>query len=285
MHPLLGIAAVLVTLAVLMALLKVIEHWLQPPAELVRKLLHVGMGSVVLTFPWLFDRTWPVVLLAAIATAALAVVRLAPALRDGVGTVLNRVQRPSLGEIYFAIAVGVLFWLSAGNPLLFCLPMLIMTLADATAALIAGGSEITTHFASAPFYYQSLAGNKNVRKVLSSYDILGGKATFNVVYTTQKFNEQNPKTYQAFYDALAEAAEIIRTDKKKAAEIFIRVQKSKLSPELVQQIIEDPENDFTISPHRTYVYAEELHKLGILKNKAASWKDYFFSAAYANPGS
>ncbi len=136
MHPLLGIAAVLVTLAVLMALLKVIEHWLQPPAELVRKLLHVGMGSVVLTFPWLFDRTWPVVLLAAIATAALAVVRLAPALRDGVGTVLNRVQRPSLGEIYFAIAVGVLFWLSAGNPLLFCLPMLIMTLADATAALI-----------------------------------------------------------------------------------------------------------------------------------------------------
>lgn len=40
---------------------------------------------------------------------------------------------------------------------------------DATAALIAGGSEITTHFASAPFYYQSLAGNKNVRKVLNSY--------------------------------------------------------------------------------------------------------------------
>lgn len=156
---------------------------------------------------------------------------------------------------------------------------------DATSALIAGGSEITTHFASAPFYYQSLAGNKNVRKVLSSYDILGGKATFNVVYTTQKFNEQNPKTYQAFYDSLAEAAEIIRTDKKKAAEIFIRVQKSKLSPELVQQIIEDPENDFTIFPHRTYVYAEELHKLGILKNKAASWKDYFFGAAYANPGS
>ena len=156
---------------------------------------------------------------------------------------------------------------------------------DATAALIAGGSEINTHFSSAPFYYQALAANKNVRKVLSSYDILGGPATFNVVYTTQKFNQENPRTYKAFYDALAEAADLIRTDKKKAAEIFIRVQKSRLPPELVQQIIEDPENDFTISPHRTSVYAQELHKLGVLKNKAASWKDYFFSTAYSNPGS
>lgn len=160
-----------------------------------------------------------------------------------------------------------------------------LTHPDATSALIAGGSEINTHFSSAPFYYQALAANKNVRKVLSSYDILGGPATFNVVYTTQKFNEENPKTYKAFYDALAEAADIIRKDKKKAAEIFIRVQKSRLPPELVQQIIEDPENDFTISPHRTSVYAQELHKLGVLKNKAASWKDYFFSTAYSNPGS
>ena len=41
-------------------------------------------------------------------------------------------------------------------------------------------------------------------------------------------------------------------------------------------IVEDPENDFTISPHRSHVYADELHKIGVLKNKAASWKDYFF---------
>jgi NitT/TauT family transport system substrate-binding protein len=156
---------------------------------------------------------------------------------------------------------------------------------DASAALIAGGSEINTHFSSAPFYYQALAANKNVHKVISSYDILGGKATFNVLYTTQKFHDENPKTYKAFYDALVEAAQIIRADKRKAAETFIRVQKSSLPLDLVQKIVEDPENDFTVSPHRTFVYAEELHKLGILKNKASSWKDYFFSEAYAQPGS
>jgi len=156
---------------------------------------------------------------------------------------------------------------------------------DATAALIAGGSEIDTHFSSAPFYYQALAANKNIHKLISSYDILGGPATFNVLYTTQKFHDENPKTYKAFYAALVEAAQIIKADKAKAADTFIRVQKSKLAPELVRRIVEDPENDFTVSPQRSFVYADELQKLGVIKNKAASWKDYFFEEAYVQGGS
>ena len=64
---------------------------------------------------------------------------------------------------------------------------------DASAALIAGGSEITTHFSSPPFQYQALE-HKNVHKVISSYDVLGGQATFNVLYTTQKFHDENPRT-------------------------------------------------------------------------------------------
>lgn len=157
--------------------------------------------------------------------------------------------------------------------------------ADATAALLAGGTEINAHFSSAPFYYQALEGNPKVHKVLSSYDILGGPATFNVLYTTQKFHDENPKTYKAFYAALAEAARFIRADKARAAEIFIRSQKSKLAPELVRKIIEDPENEFSITPVRTFVYADELHKLGVLKHRANSWKDYFFEEAHTQAGS
>ena len=156
---------------------------------------------------------------------------------------------------------------------------------DATAALISGGLDINSHFASAPFYYQSLAGNKNVHKVISSYDILGGPHTFNVLYSTQKFHDENPKTYKAFYAALDEAAQWIRNNKAKAADVYIRQQKSKLSPELIRTIIDDPENDFTITPQRTFVYATELHNIGVLKNKAASWKEYFFEEAHAQPGS
>jgi len=155
---------------------------------------------------------------------------------------------------------------------------------DATAALIAGGSEINSHFSSPPFQYQALQ-NPNVHKVLSSYDILGGPATFNVLYTTEKFHDENPKTYKAFYDALAEAEQIIKADKPAAAQAYIRVEQSKLPLALVEQIVKDPEIDFTVVPQRTFIYAEKLQELGVLKNKAASWKDYFFEEAHGGAGS
>ncbi|MBH3408926.1 ABC transporter substrate-binding protein [Pseudomonas glycinae] len=155
---------------------------------------------------------------------------------------------------------------------------------DATAALIAGGSEINAHFSSPPFQYQALQ-NPNVHKVLSSYDVLGGQATFNVLYTTEKFHDENPKTYKAFYDALAEAEKIIKADKPAAAHAYIRVEQSKLPLALVEKIVTDPEIDFTVVPQRTFIYAEKLQELGVLKNKADSWKDYFFEEAHGGAGS
>jgi len=155
---------------------------------------------------------------------------------------------------------------------------------DATVALTKGGSEITAHFSSPPFQYQALE-SPNVHKLISSYDILGGQATFNVLYATEKFHDVNPKTYKAFYDALVEASQIIKADRADAAETYIKVENSKLPLAFVKKIIEDPENDFTVSPQRTFIYAEKLHELGVLKNKASSWMDYFFEEAYANPGS
>ncbi|ELZ9928986.1 ABC transporter substrate-binding protein [Cronobacter malonaticus] len=155
---------------------------------------------------------------------------------------------------------------------------------DASAALIAGKSEITAHFSSPPFQYQALE-HSNVHKILSSYDVLGGPATFNVLYTTQKFHDDNPKTYRSFYRALSEAAKIINADKKAAAVAYIRTEKSRLPQALVEKIVNDPEIEFTVSPQRTFIYAEKLHELGVLKNKADSWKDYFFNEAWENPGS
>jgi NitT/TauT family transport system substrate-binding protein len=155
---------------------------------------------------------------------------------------------------------------------------------DATAALIKGGGEITTHFSSPPFQYQALE-NPKVHKLISSYEILGGPATFNVLYATEKFHDDNPKTYKAFYAALIEAEQIIKADKAAAAETYVRVENSKLPLPFVRKIVEDPENDFTVSPQRTFIYAEKLHELGVLKNSATSWQDYFFEEAHVHPGS
>lgn len=155
---------------------------------------------------------------------------------------------------------------------------------DATAALLTGGSEISAHFSSAPFQYQALE-NPNVRALLSSYDVLGGPGTMNVLYTTEKFYTDNPKTYRAFYNALEEAEAFVKANPDEATEIYIRQQNSRLDRAFIKRIIQDPEVNFTITPERTFVYGQKMHELGILKVKPTDWKDYFFPEVHGRPGS
>lgn len=155
---------------------------------------------------------------------------------------------------------------------------------DATAALLSGGSEITAHFSSAPFQYQALE-NPKVRKLLSSYDVLGGPGTMNVLYTTEKFHDQNPKTYLAFYQALEAAEAFVKANPDEAVDIYIRQQGSKLDRDFIKRIVLDPEVDFTVTPERTSVYAQKMYELGILKNQPADWQDYFFPAVHGRSGS
>ena len=56
---------------------------------------------------------------------------------------------------------------------------------QAIAALLSG-TEITAHFAASPFQDQELI-DRRVRRLLNSYDILGGPATLNSLYSTSTF--------------------------------------------------------------------------------------------------
>jgi NitT/TauT family transport system substrate-binding protein len=155
---------------------------------------------------------------------------------------------------------------------------------DATNALLSGATEITSHFSSAPFQYQAINSGK-VHKVLSSYEVLGGPVTSNILNTPAKFRAENPKTYGAFLAALKESVAWINANKAAAAETYIRVEKSKLDPALIRSIVEDPDTQYKQTPDRTFAYAEFLHRTGALKNKPASWKDYFFEDLYSEAGS
>lgn len=135
-HPLIGIVLVLMVLLGLMALLKVYAIRTQPHPELVRKLLHIGMGLVILSFPWLFASPWPVFVLATIAVVHLIAVRRVPLLQRRLGGVVDGVERQSWGEVYFPVAVAIVWALSRGDALLFCVPILVLALADAVGALI-----------------------------------------------------------------------------------------------------------------------------------------------------
>jgi phytol kinase len=141
------LAAIALVLAVLGgSLMGVARAPLAP--ELARKLVHVAMGTVALAFPWLFSGPVPVFVLAGAALVALLALRAVPALRGRLGGALHGVGRGSLGEVYFPIAVALVFVLARDEPLLYLIPIGVMTLADALAALI-GTRYGTTHFTTA----------------------------------------------------------------------------------------------------------------------------------------
>ncbi|HZG21028.1 MAG TPA: ABC transporter substrate-binding protein [Herbaspirillum sp.] len=156
---------------------------------------------------------------------------------------------------------------------------------DATAAIISGGTEITGHFGNPPFQEQELAGNPNAHIVLKSYDVLGGPSSATVLYATEKFRKDNPKTYGAFLGALEEAARFIAANPEKAADIYLKVNKGNTDRKLLLQIITNPDVQFKIAPQNTYGLAEFMHRVGAIKNKPASVKDYFFDDAHIQGGS
>ncbi len=156
---------------------------------------------------------------------------------------------------------------------------------EATAALIKGGTEINAHFGNPPFQEQGLAGNPKVHVVLNSYEVLGGPASATVLYTTEKFRQENPKTYKAFIAALVEAADFISRHPEQAADIYQRQEGSKAPRELLLKVIRNPEVQFKVAPQNTFALAEFMHRVGAIKNKPASVKDYFFDDPHNASGS
>jgi NitT/TauT family transport system substrate-binding protein len=155
---------------------------------------------------------------------------------------------------------------------------------DATAALLSGKSEITAHFTSPPFSFQQLE-RPNVHRVLNSFEVLDGPATFNSAYATTKFRNENPRSYKAVFDALVEAHEFIQKNREEAIKIYIEAESSKLAPDFIAKMLASDYIKHTIVPQATMKYALFMNKVGSLRNKPASWKDYYFADVHDRAGS
>jgi NitT/TauT family transport system substrate-binding protein len=156
---------------------------------------------------------------------------------------------------------------------------------DAAAAVIAGGTEINAHFGNPPFQDQELAQNRQAHIVLNSYEVQGGPSSATVLYATEKFRNENPRTYRAFTAALAEAAQFVKANPDAAADIYLKVNKSNTDRALLLSIIKNPQVEFKVAPQNTLGLAQFLHNVGAIKNRPASWKDYFFDDPVTAGGS
>ncbi|MEM1275594.1 MAG: hypothetical protein AAGH74_03645 [Pseudomonadota bacterium] len=134
----LQIAIAFCSIAVLLGLMGFVRHIARQQgwsAEVQRKLIHVATGLYALTLPWLFSSDWPIYLLVAVSLGVLLVLRIPSIAKSGVGAAIHSVERKSYGEIFFILSVGITFFLSDGELVFFVLPIAVLTLADAAAAL------------------------------------------------------------------------------------------------------------------------------------------------------
>lgn len=109
--------------------------------EVQRKLVHVAVGLHAIALPFFLD-TIPFMIFAVFALAALLLLRL-DKMRSGIGAPVHAVKRKSWGDVLFLVAVIVLFIRAPGDPLLYILPIAVLTLSDAAAAVV--GSHYGTY--------------------------------------------------------------------------------------------------------------------------------------------
>jgi len=153
---------------------------------------------------------------------------------------------------------------------------------DAVAAMLSSKTEITAHVASAPFSYMEL-DSPGIHKVFNSVELFGHVTTI-MAFTTEQFRAANPKLTASFVAALKEAIEFIAANKTEAAQIYVRAARVKSPEGEILRIINDPDLRFTLVPEGVMIYANFMHRVGLLKVKPATWKDVFVSELHGLPG-
>lgn len=140
----------------LMAIVRLMAQRLGLDSEMQRKLVHIGTGLYALTLPWLFPDRWPVYMLIAVTLVVMLVLRSPRLAKTGLGSTLHGVERQSYGDILLAISIGLCFFLAQDRLFLYILPIAVLTLADAAAAL--AGSRYGTRLFQVEDGHKSIEG-------------------------------------------------------------------------------------------------------------------------------
>jgi len=133
-----GVSLILLVFGLVLVSLFILKRkWTMHP-EIPRKCAHIVMGLVSLPLPWLFDSALPVVVLAILSLTFLFLLRFAARRNCELGYILHwSVQRrKSLGDLLFPISILAMYGLARTEPVLYCLPILFLTLSDPIACYV-----------------------------------------------------------------------------------------------------------------------------------------------------
>ena len=90
---------------------------------------------------------------------------------------------------------------------------------------------------------------------------------------------------KAFVAAVDEASDLIAKSPKEAAEIYLKITKEKSTVEEMVAWFQRRGAIVQAGPVNSKAYADYMDRAGIIKRKAASWKDYFIPALHGRDGS
>ena len=88
-----------------------------------------------------------------------------------------------------------------------------------------------------------------------------------MLYTTKKFRDENPVTYKAIVGAVKEAIDYISRDKRGAGLLRLDRRQGR-NDRRNHDDAERPEEVITMVPQNTLEYAQFMHEIGSLKNRA-----------------
>src|SRR5215510_4093159 len=160
-----------------------------------------------------------------------------------------------------------------------------MTHPDGVVALLSGSGGVDAHFTSPPFH-QRERKDPHIRTIMTSDEVMGGSTTFTMLSTTTAFREKNPKAYACVLKALDDAIDVITEDKQDAAETLLAsTAEGGFSQDEIVSLLNDASVKFTTTPENVTKYADFMHSVGSIKNRAASWKELFFPEVQDAPGS
>jgi NitT/TauT family transport system substrate-binding protein len=90
---------------------------------------------------------------------------------------------------------------------------------------------------------------------------------------------------EAFLAAIRTAMKEINDDPATAAALWVKADKSKLTPAEAEKIIRDKDNTWTMTPQKIMVVAEYMARVGMVPVTPRSWKDMFVRDIQDLPGS
>ncbi len=145
--------------------------------------------------------------------------------------------------------------------------------AQAIAALAENAGQVTAYFSSPPFTEIALRSG-NVHAILTSSDVMTGKFSFLILGAERAYVHAQPQAAELVAKAIDEAARIIRDDPKRAAQIYLTHEPSAaLNGAAMEAIVRDVKDEFGSPVYGVQATADFMGRIGELKTPLESWKE------------